>query len=144
VESNHSEGPPPRAIRSPFMDDIQTRLLASDDAIERATGIALYSLRPPRSRKDWAKIGDLLRHASADDVTTCWSWALNASAQVTNRPEVWSAQIATILEEGVPDHVSVMLCDTIRVLLSQESQSVSEVASGLGLPAVTSEARGHR
>lgn len=125
----------PKAFRNPSLDDAQARLISSNNTLERAAGIALYSVRPPRSHKDWQILKGLFETASYEEVSELWMWVLPAAAEVSNRPDLWIKEITGILEGGVESDLLSLLSDVMRILLPQQSQSLTDTAR-LALPTI--------
>lgn len=124
------------AIRSDQLEAAHIRLLTSDLDLERQTGIALYALRPPRSRADWTRVRTMLIAASVEDIAH-WIWALRLSAELAVNPTLWIGEITKILaEDGCPDDLALSLTDVLRELLPRESQSLRGMATVLSLPSV--------
>lgn len=131
-ESSTREGKR-RSIRSRELDMAQGRLLATEDSLGRAAGIALYSVRPPRSQADWRLLRKLLKDGTIEDTRRYWSWVMPVAAKLTNQPEVWIPEITSILHAGVCEPMLVVLSDVLRNLLPRESQSLAPLFRQVGL-----------
>jgi hypothetical protein len=127
-----------RVIRSSQLDRVQARLISSNDSLERTAGITLYSVRPPRSRADWAVLKTLLPQASEHEIEERWSWVLRVASEISNRPDLWVNEITAIVESGVGDELLIVLTDILRSLLPEQSQSIAGSARQLKLPTMSS------
>jgi hypothetical protein len=127
---------PRSAIRSPQLDAVHNRLITSQDQLDRAAGIALYVVRPPRSRNDWSRIQTLLKSATASEVDNYWFWVLRHSADLAADPSLAVRSITSVLQDGVKEELALILTDVLRKVLPRETQSLSPAATELSLPVI--------
>jgi hypothetical protein len=127
---------PQSAIRSPQLDAVHSRLITSHDQLDRAAGIALYVVRPPRSRNDWIKIQNLLKSATASEAEDFWSWVLPQMADGATDPSLAVKSITSVLQDGVDEGLALILTDVLRKVLPRETQSLSLEATELSLPVI--------
>jgi hypothetical protein len=135
-QSAAGEGAVTAPIRSGLLDATQIALCSSDRQHRRDAGIALYSVRPPRSAADWKRIAVLLQSAGVREFGELWTWVIPVAAEVSNQPEPWIRHLTVVLESGVSDEISIMLSDLLRGLLEKQSQSLEVNVTDLGLPRI--------
>ncbi len=124
------------AIRNATMDECQRRLLNSVDPLERGAGIALFSVRAPRSAPELRRLGELLRNATTTEVEYHWIWVLPKAAVLANNPVPWISMITDVLQQDVGKQLGAILVDVLRTLLPRLSQSLAQVIKALDLPVI--------
>lgn len=127
---------PKSAIKSRELDEIQARLFNSESKFKRGAAIALFAVRPPRSRKDFKNLCSLLVGATEGEVDEYWAWTLPRSAHLSGESSLWVESITETLQQGVGRRLGSVLVDLLRELLPRQSQSLMKEIARLGLPTV--------
>lgn len=139
IASVEEPGIPP--IRNPQLDKAQLELCSSQTPTRREAGIALYSVRPPRSASDWKHVASLLGSADVQEINT-WAWVIPKAVDLSSKPESWIAHISSLLNENFSRETLTIMSDILRNLLEKQSQSVAFKKTALGLPEIRSALHG--
>ena len=123
------------AVRNSVIDTQLVMLTDSRSPLRRAAGVALFTLRPPRSKADWSRIEWLLESASDAELIDVWGWVIPGAVDVVNDSDRWIPPIMTLLERRPAGAAVRSMSDVLRGLLSNQSQSLSDLAAELNLPA---------